>query len=275
MARRDPGPDAAPEHRDLEFLELMASGKRTSTWDAFDHERSTRCVVKVIRSHRSAEAPIREAVVREGRILADLNHPHLVRGYGLLGEDGPPEALAFAMQTLTGATLEAVIDEAPLSPDDAVQLGIQLASVLQYLHRHDWLHLDVKPANVVVQGGQAVLIDLGLAGRPGDGRAGSGTRGYLAPEQAVGRGLTPATDVFGLGVSLLEALSDEMPFGDEATWESRRRLPLVHRRMPRRPEGFPAGLDPDLRRLLEAMMALEAGSRPTPKEVWQRLTAMT
>ena len=101
--------------------------------------------------------------------------------------------------------------------------------MLGHLHHHDWLHLDVKPANVVVDHGRAVLIDLSLAGRPGSGRAGAGTRGYLAPEQARGRDLTAATDVWGLGVTLIEAFTDDVPYGDEATWDTGRRWPLVHR----------------------------------------------
>lgn len=169
-------------------------------------------------------------MLQEGAIVTTLAHPHLVRGYARCIE--PP---ALVLETLWGATLAAVIEQGPLGHEDVALLGDQLASVLGYLHRHDWLHLDVKPANVVVRGGSAVLIDLSLAGRPGDGRPGAGTRGYLAPEQALGVGLSPAADVWGLGVTLLEALTGELPHGDEATWESRRRLPLVHRRLPSRP----------------------------------------
>ena len=141
--------------------------------------------------------------------------------------------------------------------------------MLGYLHHHDWLHLDVKPANVVVRGGTAVLIDLSLAGRPGEGRAGAGTRGYLAPEQALGRGLTSATDVWGLGVTLLEALTGQLPYGDEATWESRRRWPLVGRRMPERPfgGGLPGGVPEEWGELLSACVALDPAERPRLADV--------
>jgi len=124
---------------------------------------------------------------------------------------------------LAGATLAALIDDGPLGVPDTAQLGLHLVSVLSYLHRQGWLHLDVKPANIVVERGRATLIDLSLVGRPGEGRPGAGTRGYLAPEQAVGRGLSSATDVWGIGVTLIEALTGTMPHGDEATWDSRRR----------------------------------------------------
>ena len=68
------------------------------------------------------------------------------------------------LETLTGATLDALLEEGPLSVADTALLGLQLASVLGYLHRKGWLHLDLKPANVVVEQGRATLIDLSLAG---------------------------------------------------------------------------------------------------------------
>ena len=176
---------------------------------------------------------MRQAVLLEGHLATTFAHPHLVRGYDVLDE--PP---TIVLETLRGATLSALVEHEPLGLQDAAELGCQLASVLGYLHRHDWLHLDLKPDNVVVDHGKAVLIDLSLAGRPGSGRPGAGTRGYLAPEQATGRGLSAATDVWGLGMTLIDALARTAPYGDEATWESRRRWPLLHRRMPLVPEGL-------------------------------------
>ena len=70
--------------------------------------------------------------------------------------------------------------------------------MLGYLHRQGWVHLDVKPDNVVVQEGRAVLIDLGLATRPGRIERGMGTDGYAAPEQDAGGTVSAATDVWGL-----------------------------------------------------------------------------
>lgn len=186
------------------------------------------------------------------------------------------------LETLRGATLAKVIedhlpaDDAPggLDVADVAELGMQLTSVLGYLHRHDWLHLDLKPANVVVEHGKAVLIDLSLAGRPGDGRPGSGTRGYLAPEQARGRGLSPATDVWGLGVTLIECLTGDLPYGDEATWDTRRRIPVVHRRMPTEPEGM-EHVPVAVRDLLAACVDLDPAARPRLKDVRDVLAPLT
>jgi serine/threonine protein kinase len=244
-------------------LSLLARGRRTETWDAYDEDRDVRCVVKVLRPDRAAEEHVRAAVLAEGEIVTTLVHPHLVRGYAVATDPLP----AVVLETLGGATLAAVVEEAPLELPDAALLGLQLCSVLGYLHRHDWLHLDLKPANVVVEAGRAVLIDLGLARRPGPTRAGAGTPGYLAPEQARGDDVGPATDVWALGVVLLEALSGEQPFGDEATWDSRRRWPLVGRRMPSRPRPVPEGLEPAVRDLLLGCVAFHPADRPALADV--------
>ncbi|QCW49734.1 serine/threonine protein kinase [Nocardioides dongxiaopingii] len=242
-------------------LTRLAHGRRLDTWDAWDEERRTRCVVKVLRADRRDDERVRAATRQEGLIVTSLAHPHLVRG--LAAFDEPP---ALVVETLRGATLAAVVDEGPLGVPDVAELGLQLASVLGYLHRHDWLHLDVKPANVVVEHGKAVLIDLSLAGRPGSARPGAGTRGYLAPEQARGHGLTAAADVWGLGITLLECLSGELPYGDEATWDTRRRWPVVHRRLPVAP-AVPDGLPADLRDLLVACVAVDPAARPRLDDV--------
>lgn len=215
-----PGDELIPGYR---AIALLAHGRRLDTWDAYDEDRDVRCVVKILRAERVDEQHVREAVLREGLVVTTLAHPHLVRGYAVVESPLP----AIVLETLGGATLDAVIEAAPLDVPDMALLGVQLCSVLGYLHRHEWLHLDVKPANVVVEAGKAVLIDLSLAGRAGEGRAGSGTRGYLAPEQARGTGLSTASDVWGLGVTLMECLTGELPFGDEMTWDTRRRWPVV------------------------------------------------
>jgi serine/threonine protein kinase len=248
---------------------LLAHGKRMDTYDVYSVERDCRCVVKILREDRRDDARVREAVELEGRLLCQLQHPHLVRGYEVHLEPAP----AMVLETLSGATLAALLDDGPLSVPDTALLGLQLASVLGYLHRKGWLHLDLKPANVVVEHGRATLIDLSLAGRPGSGRRGAGTRGYLAPEQALGEGLSSATDVWGLGVTLVESLTGELPHGDEATWDSRRRLWLLHRREPGRVgpiEGIPESYDD----LLRACLERNPRDRPTLLDVRRVLSEL-
>lgn len=247
---------------------LLAHGRRLDTWDAWDLSRRSRVVIKVVRPDRRTESRVLSSMEIEGEIATTLAHPHLVRGYAVFSS--PPSVV---LETLRGATLAAEIDDGALALADVAELGLQLTSVLAYLHSHDWLHLDVKPANVVVDHGRAVLIDLSMAARPGDGRPGAGTRGYLAPEQARGLDLSTATDVWGLSATLLEALTGEVPFGDEGTWDSRRRWPIVHRSMPRSPYGLD-GVPVEVRSLLAACVDLDAASRPSLDDVRDVLSGL-
>jgi serine/threonine protein kinase len=178
------------------------------------------------------------------------------------------------LETLGGATLAALIDDAPLNVEDVALLGLQLSSVLGYLHRQGWLHLDLKPSNVIIENGRATLLDLSLVGTPGTGRPGAGTRGYLAPEQALGESLSSAADVWGLGVTLIEAVTAEMPHGDEATWDSRRRIPVLHRRLPR-PPGPIAGVPAELDTLLRACLERTPADRPTLGDVRRVLAGLS
>ena len=249
-----PGEDVLPGYR---VVALLAHGKRMDTYDAWSELRGCRVVVKVLRADRRDEPRVREAALAEGQLLATLSHPHLVRGYEVHTDPAP----AMVLETLGGATLEACLDDTSLSVSDVAEIGVQVGSALGYLHRSGWLHLDVKPANVIIDHGRAVLIDLSLAGTPGSGRPGAGTRGYLAPEQARGEGLGPATDVWGLGITLVESLTGEMAHGDEATWDSRPRVPLLHRRAPLPPRRIP-DLPGDLDEVLRACIAPASHERP-------------
>jgi serine/threonine protein kinase len=142
-----------------------------------------------------------------------------------------------------------LINDRRLGVADAALLGRQLASVLGYLHRQGWVHLDVKPDNVVVQEGRAVLIDLGLATRPGRIERGMGTDGYAAPEQDAGGTVSPATDVWGLAATLVECVTGAAPG----------RQPDLAR--------VPASLRP----LLAACLRPDPADRPSVEQLGHRL----
>jgi len=251
------GAEVLPGHR---VEALLARGGRVDTYDVTDLARDCRAVVKVIRADRRTEQHVVDAVATEGRLLTTLAHPHLVRGYEVVTDP----AAAIVLETLPGATLAALVDDRSLGVADAALLGRQLVSVLGYLHRHGWVHLDVKPENVVVQEGRAVLMDLGVATRPGRLERSIGTDGYAAPEQGAGGAVTPATDVWGLGATLAECVTGSAPGAAPD-------LPRVP--APLRPL-LAACLDPDpvrrptldeLRARLEVLMAAPAPS------AWDRL----
>ncbi len=145
------------------------------------------------------------------------------------------------LETLTGATLAYLIDASPrrLRLGDVAHLGLHLCSAVYYLHRHDILHLDLKPSNIVSERQMAKIVELSIARPPGRAKKGRGTRSYMSPEQARGDYFSPATDVWGIGAVLFEALTGELPFdahhGENRYEQLERRAEPVrsYRRVPR------------------------------------------
>ena len=171
---------------------------------------------------------MRRRLVREGELLLELAHPHIVRAYELRRR---PRTVLI-LETLGGETVEHMIHSAPrrLAIADVAHLGLQLCSAIGYLHGHGYLHLDLKPSNVIVQSGQARVIDLSLAGRPGPGaaRVGVSARTWRPSRRAVRRA-DAATDVWGIGVTLYEAATGDaaVPRREAEVYPQReRRAPL-------------------------------------------------
>lgn len=203
-----PGTSIAPGY---EVIEHLRRGNDLDVYDAWSEERGSRCIVKALRSDRD-RSRARHSLLREGELLERFTHPHIVRAYETIAEPTP----MVVIETLTGATLSVEIAEGPEPrADDVAHLGLQLASAIRYLHRNGYLHLDLKPSNVIAEAGRAKLIDLSLARPPGDAHPGIGTYHYLSPEQARGGLLTEAADVWGLGAVLFEAATGEAPFDDD------------------------------------------------------------
>ncbi|MFE2141338.1 serine/threonine-protein kinase [Streptomyces sp. NPDC059456] len=202
-----PGTVPAPGY---EVLAHLARTGWLDLYDAWSGERDCRCVVKVLRPDRRGEARLGERLVREGRWLQGFTHPHLVRAYETFES---PEPLV-VLETLTGETLAHLVGRLPrrASAGDVAVLGVQLCSAVHYLHGQGLLHLDLKPSNVVVEGGHAKVLDLSVARAPGHAPAGAGTFGYMAPEQARGGVLSAAADVWGIGVTLYEVATGEVAF---------------------------------------------------------------
>ena len=196
---------AIPGH---EVLDHLNRGRDLDVWEVWSEHRACVCVAKTIAPGASANT--RARLLREGRLLKRFAHPHLVRAFEVYTD--PP---AVVLETLEGATLSYIVRELDqrLTPSDLAHLGTHLASAIAYLHAEGWLHLDLKPSNVISDNGLARIIDLSLARRPGRVPRGLGTAQYLSPEQARGEEVGPPTDVFGIGATLWAAATRRRPFG--------------------------------------------------------------
>jgi eukaryotic-like serine/threonine-protein kinase len=196
-----------------------------------------------------AEPGTRGAIRREARVLAELDHPHIVR----LVDAGEAGGRAFvATEWLPGGTLARRLSGGPLPAREAVDLVARLGDAVDHLHSRRFLHLDLRPLNIVLRRrGEPKLVDLGGArrlDRPG-GRArrgwGGGDPRYMAPEQAAEprRAPGPAADIHALGAILYQALAGRPPYRgiplDERLRPSRVRIPPPGALRP----SLPAALD--------------------------------
>jgi eukaryotic-like serine/threonine-protein kinase len=243
----------------------LRRGSDVDVYEVWSEERACTCVAKVLRPERSVNRRAALRLLREGRLLRRLAHLHLARAYAVYAD--PPLVI---LEVLTGETLERrILNTGRLSVDEAACLGVQLCSVLHYLHQQPLLHLDLKPSNIVCERGLAKVLDLNIARPPGRARRGVGTRHYMAPEQARGGLLTPATDVWGLGVVLFEAITGRPAF--ELVGDGPRYPQLVARA---RPLAGRRRIPPELARLVDAALDPAQDGRPTLQQAFTTLAAL-
>ena len=203
---------------------LIAEGGMGAVHMAENVVSGERVALKVLPAELAADDSYRRRFLREARYAQSAQHPSIVRVRDA-GEAG--DLLYIAMDYVEGEDLTAILArEAPLEPGRAAAVLSQVADALDAAHAAGVVHRDVKPGNVLVTSAAgpeaALLTDFGLGKSPGrDSRALTaagdyvGTCAYIAPEQILGTGVDPRTDVYSLACVLFECLSGEPPFGSE------------------------------------------------------------
>lgn len=164
-----------------------------------------------------ADPQVRERFIAEARLVASLDHPHIVPVFDFVEHEG---LCVIVMELAGGGTLWDRFRDEGLETDQAVGVVLAVAVGLHHAHQAGVLHRDVKPENVLFSGsGTPKIADFGIAKSLGSEAAartatGSviGTPAYMAPEQVTGDELSPATDVYSLAVVLYELLSGELPY---------------------------------------------------------------
>jgi eukaryotic-like serine/threonine-protein kinase len=246
--------EGSPLAPGLTVLEHLSRNQVMDVYDVWDARRYCRCVAKLLRPDLEGSERERARLRREGELLQRFTHPHIVRAY----ETRETPAPVVVLETLSGETLSYLIEHRTrrMATGELAILGLQVGSAIRYLHAEGWLHLDLKPSNVIVEGGYAKLLDLSLARPPDAYRAGIGTRPYLAPEQARGGELGAAADLWGLGALLYDTACARPPF----TTSEQAPYPQLHDRAPSvRAE---RRLPPELGELIDACLEPEPAQRP-------------
>ncbi|HEX5848899.1 MAG TPA: Stk1 family PASTA domain-containing Ser/Thr kinase [Rubrobacter sp.] len=266
------------------LVELLGDGGMAEVYLAHDNSLDRRVALKVLRERYADDGEFVERFRREALNAAALNHPGIVQVYDRgRTEDG---ALYMAMEYVPGGTLkERMVAEGSLVPREAADLASQVAEALAVAHDRGIVHRDVKPQNVLLaSSGEAKVSDFGIARAASSetmtqANAVLGTLAYMSPEQVRGERVSPASDLYSLGVLLYEMLTGELPYrGDDPIATAMKRLDeepphpretnpnvpealdaLVVRLLARDPEDRPASaasLSEDLRRLRDGLPPL-------------------
>ncbi|MER7545470.1 serine/threonine-protein kinase [Spirillospora sp. NPDC127506] len=208
-----------------ELLELLGRGGMGAVWRARDRTLDREVAVKEVSlPHGLDDAQVERLYARtfrEARSAARLDHPGIVTVYDVVEEDGRPWIV---MRLVRAEGLDKVISrEGPLPPARVAAIGLDLLDALGAAHAAGVVHRDVKPGNVLMAPGRAVLTDFGIATVAGDEtltQAGAiiGSPAYVAPEQARHQKATPASDLWSLGATLYAAVEGRPPFGRPDVW---------------------------------------------------------
>jgi len=266
----DPAPIVLNDRYELRGL--LGRGGMAEVCRGFDHVLGREVAVKVM---LAALADVdRQRFASESHLLAGLNNPHLVTllDAGVDDRDGASRPW-LVMELVTGGTLASRLADGPLPAQEVATIGSGLATALSHVHANGIVHRDVKPSNVLVTGtGLTKLADFGVArlvdeqsDLTGTGFT-IGTAAYLAPEQVRGLPQTGASDVYALGLVLLEALTGQRAYTGtpiEAALARLYRSPLI-----------PVSLGAAWVQLLDAMTASEPTDRPGADQVAEQLAAI-
>ena len=250
--------------------ELLGEGGVGRVFAAVDKTDSRKVALKVLRSELAKDPMQAERFVKEARLLLDLDHSHLVKGYRVAKEG---ETIFFAMELVPGRCLQDVLaEQGRLDEESALEIVVEVASAIGALHARGLVHRDVKPGNILWSEERgAVLIDLGFAvaqNAQGSGETTAGTVHYIAPEQARGSTqLDVRADIYALGATLYHLTTGSLPFPGKTSEEVLAKQVLESLSG----ESIRAlNLSPQLHYFLEKMMAKEPELRFQDPQQLQR-----
>lgn len=211
---------------------VLGEGGMGIVYLALDQNTSMHVVVKAIRGELAHDPDSRERIMAEGRVLAQIDHPNVVRLNAIVIENGIE--LYLVMQYIEGQSLDRLIERhvqarQPLPFPEALGIFRQVIMGVGAAHREGVVHRDIKPGNVLIRAkdGMVKVTDFGIAKTEDDAKAGKGkTRGiigslwYMAPEQVTGRrDLDKRVDIYALGILFYEMLVGSVPFDAASDYE--------------------------------------------------------
>jgi serine/threonine protein kinase len=242
--------------------ELIGTGGMSVVWRARDEVLGRLVAVKVLAGPDAAGA---RRIYDEARSAAAVSHPNLAQVFDFGESGGTPYVV---MELIDGEALDRRIAEDPLPPDAALRVCSEVAAGLAAAHAAGLVHRDVKPGNIMLTPAGAKLVDFGIAASvdgtdPVTGEEVLGTPAYVAPERITGGAVTPASDVYALGVLLYRLLTGVLP------WSAATTTQLIRDHVYTAPDPLPEvpGLPEAVARLCMSCLAKDPAARPTAEFV--------
>jgi serine/threonine protein kinase len=253
-------------------VELLGGGRRYEAYLTWEEELYALVTVKMLRPHLVGDERALRGLAGEATALSLLDHPAIVRSFGAVLDGERPHLV---LEFLDGPRLSTLLRRFGVIVEQMLPLALELCSALHYMHRRRILHLDVKPRNVIMAAPPR-LIDLSVAtslDEVGGITDHIGTDAYMAPEQcdpARFSEIGPASDVWGLGVTLYQALARRLPFAGPEDGHAL----LPEDRFPQLaadPAPLPSDIAPALAQLVLACLEPRPADRPAPAELARAL----
>jgi eukaryotic-like serine/threonine-protein kinase len=241
-----------------ELHAVIGEGTFGRVYRGHDRRLARPVAIKVIKPWWTEDPNWVRRFEREAQLTARVSDPHIVQIFDVGHAE---EGLYYVAELVDGASVAARLRDGPLPAWEACDIAEQLSRALGSAHAQRVVHGDIKPANVLISSrGSVKITDFGMA-RLLSGTSGevtgtiAGTPAYMAPEQARGRGTTPATDVYSIGVVLYEMLVGHPPFRGESPVE------LALRHLQDQPPPLPSTTPPPLRDVVERALAKQPDRR--------------
>ncbi|WP_239164424.1 serine/threonine-protein kinase [Actinoplanes palleronii] len=253
------------------LVERLGAGGMSVVWRGFDEVLGRQVAVKVLPPSTSADPSFRRRLRAEAQAAARLSHPHITNVYDY-GEattvDGEPVPYV-VMELVDGESLAAVLARVRTLPwNTAVRISADVAAALAAAHARGIVHRDVTPANVMLTGSGAKVVDFGISALIGENDTdpdGSllGTPAYLAPERLEGGQVSPATDVYAVGLLIYRMLIGQLP------WDVGTTTALLRAHQYTEPEPLPPveGMPPEVDALIGRCLEKRPSDRPPTAEV--------